>query len=53
MFDELGICPDSTVAVHTSLKSIGGIEGGARGCSITIQNCFLKGFLLFRLIHGQ
>lgn len=29
MFDELGICPDSTVAVHTSLKSIGGIEGGA------------------------
>ena len=31
MFDELGICPDSTVAVHTSLKSIGGIEGGAEG----------------------
>ena len=31
MFDELEICPDSTVAVHTSLKSIGGIEGGAEG----------------------
>lgn len=31
MLDELGIKSDSTVAVHTSLKSIGGIEGGAEG----------------------
>ena len=31
MFGELGIKPDSYVAVHTSLKSIGGIEGGAEG----------------------
>ena len=31
MFDELGISSDSVVTVHTSLKSIGGIEGGAEG----------------------
>ena len=31
LFDELGIKPTDCVTIHTSLRSIGGIDGGAEG----------------------
>lgn len=46
MFDELGITPDSTAAVHTSLKSIGMIDGGAEGLLDYYTELLSEGLLI-------
>lgn len=46
MFDELGIASDSTVAVHTSLKSIGKIDGGAEGLLDYYTELLSEGLLI-------
>lgn len=46
MLESVGVCPDDKVTVHTSLKAIGPIEGGAEGLLDALREYLCDGLLI-------
>lgn len=49
--DAMGIRPADTVLLHTSMKKIGPVEGGAEGVLDALQSYFAPGLLVFPALN--
>ena len=49
----MGLAGNETILVHSSMKSIGAVDGGADTVLDALIEYFEDGLLLFQLIHGK